>query len=265
MLGGDRRWEGLKNNLGQSMKGQASDSLFGTFKKSSISEDIVENLLMLIRERELHPGDKLPPERELAATMQVSRPSLREALRALAIMNVIEIRQGDGTYVTSLEPNLLMSHLDFVFALNDIAFLELFEARRILEPGLVEMAATRITDEEIAQLEACVMRSIEVQDDHEAFAEADLEMHELIAKSARNSILSRCMAGVSQLGKVSRRRTVALPGVTQQSVQDHLAIVQALKARDPLAARQAMLDHLRHVEEELKHFIPPAEDGEGRQ
>lgn len=229
-------------------------SVFGTFKKSAISEDIVDNLLTLIRERELRPGDKLPPERELAVMMQVSRPSLREALRALSIMNVIEIRQGDGTYVTSLEPNLLMSHLDFVFALTDAAFLELFEARRILEPGLVAMAAERITDAEIAQLEACVHRSRELVDDFEAFAEADMEMHELIAKAARNSILERCMAGVSQLGRVSRKRTVGLPGVTRRSLQDHLAIVAALKARDPQAARQAMLEHLQHVEQELKHL-----------
>jgi DNA-binding GntR family transcriptional regulator len=69
------------------------------------------------------------------------------------------------------------------------------------------------------------------------------------------------MAGVSQLGKVSRRRTVELPGVTHRSVQDHLAIVRALKARDPVAARQAMLDHLRHVEDELKQSVPSPEDG----
>jgi DNA-binding FadR family transcriptional regulator len=154
-----------------------------------------------------------------------------------------------------------MSHLDFVFALNDSAFLELFEARRILEPGLVEIAATRITDGEIEQLEQCVARSMEVVDDHEKFAEADLEMHELIAKAAGNSILQRCMAGVTQLGKVSRRRTVSLPGVTRRSVQDHAAIVRALKARDPVAARQAMLDHLRHVEDELKHMMPLDGDG----
>ncbi|HXF62519.1 MAG TPA: FadR/GntR family transcriptional regulator [Caldilineaceae bacterium] len=238
------------------MKTQAVDSLFGTFKKSSISEDIVANLLSLIRERELRPGDKLPPERELAAMMQVSRPSLREALRALAIMNIIEIRQGDGTYVTSLEPKLLMAHLDFVFALTDATFLELFEARRILEPGIVAIAATRITDEEIAALEACVARSIDLVDDHEAFAQADLEMHERIAKAAGNTILERFMASLSQLGKESRRRTVALPGVTRQSVQDHLAIVAALKQRDPAAAQAAMLDHLRHVERELKQLTP---------
>jgi GntR family transcriptional repressor for pyruvate dehydrogenase complex len=130
-----------------------------------------------------------------------------------------------------------------------------------LEPGLVEIAALRITDAEIVQLEECVARSMEVVDDHEAFAVADLEMHELIAKAAGNSILQRCMAGVSQLGRVSRRRTVSLPGVTRRSVQDHLSIVHALKARDPVAARQAMLDHLLHVEDELKQIVPSSEDG----
>lgn len=232
-----------------------SDSLFGTFKKSAISEDIVESLLSLIRERELRPGDKLPAERELAAMMHVSRPSLREALRALAIMNVIEIRQGDGTYVTSLKPELLMSHLDFVFALSDSAFLELFQARKVLEPGIVAMAAERIDDAELIALEECVDRSLALVDDHHAFLEADMELHERIARAAKNSILAQFMASISQLGKVSRRRTVALPGVTRQSVQDHLAIVAALKERDPAAARAAMLHHLRNVERELAHQV----------
>ncbi|GIV77331.1 FadR family transcriptional regulator [Litorilinea aerophila] len=234
--------------------------VFGAVKKSAISEDIVANLLSLIRERELRPGDKLPPERELAAMMQVSRPSLREALRALSIMNVIEIRQGDGTYVTSLEPNLLMSHLDFVFALTDATFLELFEARKILEPGIVAMAAARITDEEIAQLEACLARSMEKTHEPEAFVAADLELHETIARAAKNSILERFMASISQLGRVSRTRTVQLPGVIQRSVQDHQAIVQALKARDPEAARQAMLQHLLNVERELRELGASRDD-----
>jgi GntR family transcriptional repressor for pyruvate dehydrogenase complex len=236
-----------------------TDPRFSVFKKSAISEEIVANLLSLIRERELRPGDKLPPERELAAMMQVSRPSLREALRALAIMNVIAIRQGDGAYVTSLEPNLLMAHLDFVFALTDATFLELFEARRILEPGIVALAAQRISDEELTGLEACVARSADLVDDHAAFVQADLELHGRIAKAAGNTILQRFMASLSQLGKVSRSRTVALPGVAHQSLQDHLAIVAALKRHDPTAAQAAMLDHLRHVERELKRLSPPAD------
>jgi len=227
---------------------------FAAVKRSAISEDIVDNLLTLIRERELRPGDKLPPERELAATMHVSRPSLREALRALAIMNVVEIRQGDGTYVTSLEPKLLMAHLDFVFALTDATFLELFEARKILETGIVALAAERIDDQEIGEMESCVAHSMEFVDDRAAFVLADVQLHAIIARAAKNSILERFMASISQLGQESRNRTVALPGVTRQSVRDHRAIVDGLKARDAQAAREAMLRHLDNVQRELRQL-----------
>ncbi len=226
---------------------------FGAVKKSALSEDIVQRLLTLIRERELHPGEKLPPERELAGLMGVSRPSLREALRALSIMNVLEIRQGDGAYVSSLEPNLLMAHLDFVFALTDSTFLELFEARKILEPGIVAMAATRINAVELEQLEACYHQSLDHLEDRAQFVAADITLHDLIAQAAKNSILERFMAGLRQLGQVSRQRTVERPGVPQQSVQDHRAIIDALHERDPMAASQAMRRHLDHVEREFKH------------
>ncbi len=226
---------------------------FGAIKKSALSEDIVQRLLTLIRERELHPGEKLPPERELASLMGVSRPSLREALRALSIMNVLEIRQGDGAYVSSLEPNLLMAHLDFVFALTDSTFLELFEARKVLEPGIAAMAATRINADELERMEACHRQSLDQIDDHAEFVAADIALHDLIAQAAKNSILERFMAGIRQLGQVSRQRTVERPGVPRQSVQDHRAIIDALHKRDPQAASQAMLHHLDHIEREFKH------------
>ena len=106
---------------------------FGTLQKEALSEKIAERLLSLIKEKQLKPGDRLPPERELAVSMGVSRPSLREALRALSIMHIIENRQGSGTYITSLQPETLVEHLDFIIALNDSSFLDLFEARKILE------------------------------------------------------------------------------------------------------------------------------------
>ena len=129
-------------------------------KKSAISEEISSRLLLMIREKQLSPGEKLPPERELAAMLNVSRPSLREALRALAIMNVIEMRQGDGTYITSLEPELLVEHLDFVLSLDDSTFLQLFEARKIVEVGIASLAAQRITDRQIQELETLQTRSV---------------------------------------------------------------------------------------------------------
>jgi GntR family transcriptional repressor for pyruvate dehydrogenase complex len=242
-----------------------TETPFGQFKKSAISEEILDRLLDLIREGRLRPGDRLPPERELAAMMGVSRPSLREALRALAIMNVIAIRQGDGTYVTSLEPDLLVEHLDFVFSLDDSTFLQLFEARKILEVGIVALAAQRITDGQIAALEACLATSTETVHDHQAFLEADLELHERITEAAQNPILARFMSSISRLGFASRSRTGAIPGVREQSLRDHRAIVKALKARDPQAAQRAVLQHLNHVEQRLKEIAQalPPEDAPG--
>lgn len=224
---------------------------FGTFRKSVLSEEIADRILSLIKERELQPGDKLPPERELASAMGVSRPSLREALRALAIMRVVEIRQGDGTYITSLQPKSLIAHLDFVFSLDDSTFLQLMEARKVLEPGIAAIAAERISAEQVAKLERNIATSIRDLDIHTALLQADVSLHEQIAQACCNPILERLMASVSALGRASRARTVEIPEVPEQVVRDHRAIVQALKANDPAAARKAMLQHLENVEAAL--------------
>ena len=232
--------------------------MYGTFKRDSLSEQIAARLLSLIREKKLHPGDRLPPERDLAAMMKVSRPSLREALRALSIMNLIEVRQGDGTYVSTLRPaELLVEHLDLIFALEDTTYLELFEARKSLEVGIVALAAQRITPGEIAELEDCLNEARSNTEDREAFLQADVKLHSLITKAARNAILSSFMEAVSRLGDASRHRTVELPGVPSQTIEDHRAIVAALKTHDPEAARQAMLTHLNNVQQKLKSVVNP--------
>lgn len=225
---------------------------FGMFERSALAEQICARFLSLIEEGHLRPGDKLPPERELAATMQVSRPSLREALRALSVINVVEMRQGDGTYVTSLEPSLLVEHLDFVFSLDDSTFLQLLKARKAMEPGIAAMAASRISDQEIAELEACLERTLASMEDPAAFLQSDLALHARIAAAAQNPILSRFMAIIGRLGEASRQRTVDIAGIRQQTVIDHQAVVSALKARDPAAAHRAMLQHLTHVEQQLE-------------
>jgi DNA-binding FadR family transcriptional regulator len=235
------------------------DMTFEPFEKDVLPKKIATRLLSLVKEKQLRPGDKLPPERELAVMMQVSRPSLREALQALALMNIIEMRQGDGTYVTSLEPELLVEPLDFVFSLNDSTLLQLFEARKIVEVGIVALAAQRITAAEIQELETCLEKSLKASDNPRAFLEADLELHKRIVTAAQNPLLGRFMDSISQLGLVSRSRTTEIPGLIKQSAADHQAIVAALKAHDPEAARQAMLRHLDNVEQKLKALIPENE------
>jgi len=223
-------------------------SVIEPIKKSAISEEISSQLLSMIREKQLSPGEKLPPERELAAMLNVSRPSLREALRALAIMNVIEMRQGDGTYITSLEPELLVEHLDFVLSLDDSTFLQLFEARKIVEVGIASLAAQRITDRQIQELEAVQTKSLASSDDYDAFLAVDLELHDIITHAAGNPFLKRFLTSLSRISLASRKRTVTIPGVSRQAAVDHQAIIAALKDRDPEAASRAMLIHLNNVE-----------------
>lgn len=234
------------------------DKTFEPFEKDVLPKKITTRLLWLIKEKHLKPGDKLPPERELAVMMQVSRPSLREALQALALMNIIEIRQGDGTYVTSLEPELLVEPLHFVFSLDDSTIHQLFEARKIVEVALADLAAQRITAEEIAGLEACLVKSLHATEDPEAFLRADLELHKRIVTAARNPIMQRFMDSISQLALASRTRTTYIPGLLQHSAEDHQAIVAALKAHDPEGARQAMLAHLNNVEYRFKELELPS-------
>lgn len=231
------------------------DVTFEPFAKDVLPRKIATRLLSLIKEKQLKPGDRLPPERELATMMQVSRPSLREALQALSILNIIEIRQGDGTYVSSLEPALLAEPLNLLFSFNDSTIIELIEARKIVEVGLVALAAQRITPPELADLEACLAKSMAMADNPEGFLEADLEFHKRVISAARNPTLARFMDSISQLGLASRARTTKIPGLTRYGAKDHQAIVAALKAHDPVAAQQAMLQHLDRVQQKLHELM----------
>ena len=241
------------------MPDKKSNITYGEMDRAVLSEQIANRLLTLIKEKQLRPGDRLLPERELAEMMKVSRPSLREALRALQIMNIIENRQGSGNYITALEPEQLVEHLDIVFALDDSTYHDLFQARRILETAIAEMAAEQITDDEIEQMEKSITQATEVIDDPDAFMEADMDLHGMILKAARNRIMPVFMQSINKISLFSRRRTGEDINVRKATVRDHRAIVKALRARDPEAAKEAMMQHLAHVEKKMDQI---AENGE---
>jgi GntR family transcriptional regulator, transcriptional repressor for pyruvate dehydrogenase complex len=213
-----------------------------------VPQQIVSRLLDLIQQRHLGPGDRLPAERELAATMGVSRSSLREALRALTVLGVCEMRHGTGTYVSSLEPDLLVRPLSFVLSLSDGGFDQLFEARKVVEPAIAALAARRINDATLERLDALVTRADAVIENPDAFLVADVELHDVIRETAGNSILGRFMESIHALGLASRQATGTRRKVREQSVKDHRAIVAALRERDGDAASDAMRHHLENVE-----------------
>jgi GntR family transcriptional repressor for pyruvate dehydrogenase complex len=224
------------------------ESLFEPIERKILSERIAAMILSLIKDRQLQSGDRLPPERELAKLLGVSRPPLREALRALSMMNILEIRQGSGTYIATLEPELLVQHLDLIFALEDTTYLELLRARRVLEGGLAEMAAQNITDAEIQDLRECLAKSIRSIDQPMAFLKSDLELHRIVCEAARNLILSKLMTSISKPGIHSRYRTTEIRDVRIQTVKDHEEIVAAISLRDAERSREAMANHLRNIE-----------------
>jgi GntR family transcriptional repressor for pyruvate dehydrogenase complex len=231
---------------------------FAVVDRSTLPEEIAARLLDLIKAEQLRPGDKLPAERELAAEMHVSRPVLREALRALSIMNVVEIRQGAGTYITALEPQQLVSHLEFVFSKDPVALAQVIETRRIVEVGNVRLAAQRITPDEVAGLEALLKRLREAVDDPAAFAELDIAFHDAVCEAAGNFLLVQFMRIINTLAKVSRERTGAAATARRRALRDHEAILAGLRANDPAAAAAAMEAHLKHVEAALADAMAPA-------
>ena len=226
---------------------------FGVIKRSSsLSDQIAEKILSMIRDKKLKPGDMLPPERELAEMMGVSRPTLRGALRALSIMNIIENRQGSGTYVTALEPEQVIEHLDVIFSVNNHSVSELFEARRVIEVGLAGIAASKINEEQSKELLALCEKSRDLINDTEGFMQCDLDLHDRIMEIADNSFLSLFMKSVNKLNLYSRILTNEVVEIREKTVKAHLEIVEAIVSHDVNAARLAMQSHLAFVEKEFK-------------
>ena len=196
--------------------------------------------------------------RNLAAAMQVSRPVLREALRALAIMKVVEIRQGSGTYITALEPQQLVSHLDFVFSKDTVALAQVLEARRVLEVGNARLAAVRIDTPRLERLDGILAELRAAVGDADRFSSLDIDFHDAVCDAAGNFLLAQFMGIINTLAKVSRERTGASRDVRERALRDHGPILDALRARDPDAAARAMKAHLDHVEDALESTARPA-------
>ncbi|WP_143528665.1 FadR/GntR family transcriptional regulator [Rubrobacter xylanophilus] len=216
----------------------------------SLAEEAIRRLKAMILSGELAPGERLPVERELAARLGISRGSLREAVRALALVGVLRTRRGDGTYVTSLEPGLLLEATGMVAELlQENSAVWLLEVRRMLEPGATALAAARMSPEEISGLRECLER-LEKAPGVEELVAADDEFHARIASAAGNPVLSSLLRGLA--GRTLRARLWR--GVSDQKTLErtrlgHRAIFQAIERRDPELARAAAASHIAEVED----------------
>src|SRR5437763_5938776 len=230
-------------------RGPGDDTMsIAPIKSTRIYQEIVRQVKAMIAEGRLKSGDQLPPERDLAEKFVVSRTSVREALRALESLGLIEIRPGEGTFVRDVSVERLIEPLALVMLSQREAIGELFEARRLLEPSIAAFAARRATPHDIEEMARILEEQAkEVAAGRTGLAQ-DAEFHSAIASAAHNRAISRLVHGIMDLLTQSREESLSTPGRPTRSHESHRQILAAISARDEAAAREAMLEHLRSVE-----------------
>lgn len=219
----------------------------------AVTDEAIFKIKEMILSGEIGPGDRLPPEKELSERLGLSRSSMREAIKALEVIRVLDVRRGDGTYVTSLEPRLLLEALSFVVDLHaDDSILELFAVRRILEPAAVALAALRMDAASIAELRAQIT-SVSDSTSVEGLVAHDLEFHGAIVAAAGNSYLASLVDSLSS----NTVRARIWRGLTQEhavtrTLAEHESIVDALERGDAELAQALTIVHISGVEQWLR-------------
>ncbi len=222
----------------------------------AVTDEAIDKIKGMIVSGELRPGDRLPKEADLAERLGLSRSSLREAVKALSLIRVLDVRQGDGTYVTSLEPELLLDAMTFVVDFHrDDTVLRFLEVRRILEPAATAMAAQHMTDDDIAGLRL-LLDKLDDDTDVEALVANDLEFHRRIAAGSGNPVLCSLIDGLS--GPTTRARVwrgLTQEGAVARTREQHVAIYEAIVAREPELARSWATVHVAGVETWLRQAL----------
>lgn len=219
----------------------------------AVTDEAILKIKGMIIAGELGPGDRLPPEKELSEHLGLSRSSLREAVKALEVIKVLDVRRGDGTYVTSLDPRLLLEAISFVVDLHDdSSILELFAVRRILEPSAAALAAERMTPEAVESLRAQI-GSVDQHTDIEGLVAHDLEFHAAIAALSGNSYLATLIESLSG-GTIRARvwRGLTQENAIERTLDEHRAIVEALSLGDARLAESLSVVHVSGVENWLR-------------
>jgi GntR family transcriptional repressor for pyruvate dehydrogenase complex len=230
-------------------QGRESDLRFSSIRRApAAAGEVIATIKGMILDGQLGPHQRLPSEKDLAERLGVSRPTIREAVRGLMSLNIVESRHGDGTYVTSLEPSLLAAPIDFLLRVDDQGLQALTEVRSVLESGAAEMAATKATAANIARFRELVEEYGASIGDVETCIRLDIAFHEEVARAADSPLLMSLLATVTALGRRSRERTAQSRQMRYFAHQDHEAIAAAIAAHDPEAARAAMHGHLTHVQ-----------------
>jgi GntR family transcriptional repressor for pyruvate dehydrogenase complex len=219
----------------------------GPLHRTSAPAEVIETLQQSIRSGVYKPGERLPSERALSDELDVSRPTIREAIHALTALGILESRRGSGIYVAAPVPGELLRPLQFALELSEPTLSSLFEVRFALEPLAAGLAAERRDAQALEQMSDCVRLAADERASAARFVELDTRLHMLIVKATDNDLLHNLVASLSWLSLQSRELTVREPGLRAGSMRDHEAIVHAIRDADRAGAEAAMRAHLGRV------------------
>lgn len=236
-------------------------------KRDTLSDQVKDGITAYIQQNNLGPGDSLPSENHLAEAFGVSRPVIREALKALEGEGWVEMVTGKSAVIKPMSSTVLRRYFERAVTLDEATFRDLTEVRRGLEVQSVRLAAQRYSDEHLAALERIFDRMRQHTTDHEQFADDDVQFHLEIASASGNQLLYHLIDSLR-----GALREAALNGVRYRATRNqqqiiltrHAAILQALRARDPEQAQQAMHDHFDEAAIESSNPSPSAADSAGR-
>jgi GntR family transcriptional regulator, transcriptional repressor for pyruvate dehydrogenase complex len=251
---------GQANCYPPNIRGPETSPFAAIQRRSSVAADAIEQITRLVTSGELRATQKLPPERSLSESLGVSRPTIREAVRALETIGVLETRQGSGTYVTDLSPERLARPFRFLVEANTRALGDLAQIRFFLEVGAAEVAARAIDEDALEELERLLTEMRDAIDDVERFIELDLAFHRVIHETGGNDVLVAMMESLSTLVNRSRMLAVQRRDFREAALHDHENIVRSLERRDPEGAAAMMSHHLRHTRSDLALVEPDLDE-----
>ncbi len=221
---------------------------FRTVLKTRVSEGIIEQVRDLITSGRLQPGDRLPAEREFAQTLSVSRSAVREAIRALESLGILEARAGEGTFVITppkgQERDPITASLSQAWSTQR----NLFEVRKVLEPGLAALAARRATPEQVEKMRTILDDQKGKVQARESYMKEDAAFHFLIAEATGNEVLLRVADSLMELLRETRDTSRKIGSRPTRSLKQHQAILRAIEARNPLVAERRMREHIAGIE-----------------
>jgi GntR family transcriptional repressor for pyruvate dehydrogenase complex len=222
-------------------------------KRTNIAEEIAEQLILTILRGDIKPGDRLPSEQEMMEQLGVGRSSVREAIRSLSVMGLVDVRQGNGAFVRD-DSGFFAKAIARGSLMSPKTRQQLIEVREIIEAGIASLAAARATEQDIALLRATLEEMRASLDDPERCLDLDLTFHLTLADITQNAILYEIILSIRELMKKFIQDNLRAPGSTAAALHDHQRILDAVEQGDPAVARDAMLAHLRGVIE--RHPIP---------